>query len=90
MISGLARPPAPICTKRSRRVGALDRFRRVATEDEVLRLMAKPIAELEARRAPEARSRPIDDRRSFAPLPDRGGFDEPRCGASRFDPFRRF
>jgi hypothetical protein len=27
------------------RLGALDRFRRVATEDEVLRLMAKPIAE---------------------------------------------
>jgi hypothetical protein len=30
-----------------RRVGALDRFRRVASEDEVLRLMAKPIAESE-------------------------------------------
>ena len=30
-----------------RRVGALDRFRRVATEDEVRRLMAKPIAESE-------------------------------------------
>ena len=29
------------------RVGALDRFRRVATEDEVLRLMAKPIAKSE-------------------------------------------
>ena len=29
------------------RVGALQRFRRVATEDEVLRLMAKPIAESE-------------------------------------------
>jgi hypothetical protein len=28
------------------RVGSLDRFRRVATEDEVLRLMAKPIADL--------------------------------------------
>jgi hypothetical protein len=27
------------------RVGALDRFRRVATEDEVLRVMAKPIAD---------------------------------------------
>jgi hypothetical protein len=27
------------------RVGAIDRFRRVATEDEVLRVMAKPIAE---------------------------------------------
>jgi hypothetical protein len=27
------------------RLGALDRFRRVATEDEVLRLMAKPIAQ---------------------------------------------
>ena len=29
------------------RVGALQRFRRIATEDEVLRLMAKPIAESE-------------------------------------------
>ena len=54
MISGLARPPAPICTKRSRRVGALDRFRRVATEDEVLRLMAKPIANSERAARPNA------------------------------------
>ena len=30
-----------------RRVGALDRFRRVASEDEVLRLMAKPIGDAE-------------------------------------------
>ena len=36
-----------------RRVGALDRFSRVADEDEVRRLMARPIAECEAR-APAA------------------------------------
>jgi hypothetical protein len=36
------------------RVGALQRFRRVATEDEVLRLMAKPIAESERAARPSA------------------------------------
>jgi hypothetical protein len=36
------------------RVGALERFRRVATEDEVLRLMAKPIAESERAPRPSA------------------------------------
>ena len=35
-----------------RRVGALDRFRRVASEDEVLRLMAKPIAVSERAEGP--------------------------------------
>jgi hypothetical protein len=37
-----------------RRAGALDRFRRVASEDEVLRLMAKPIAETERAAEPKA------------------------------------
>jgi hypothetical protein len=37
-----------------RRVGALPRFRRVATEEEVLRLMAKPIAESARARASKA------------------------------------
>ena len=37
-----------------RRVGALDRFRRVASEDEVLRLMAKPIAESKRAAGPKA------------------------------------
>jgi hypothetical protein len=37
-----------------RRVGALDRFRRVASVDEVLRLMAKPIAESERAAGPKA------------------------------------
>jgi hypothetical protein len=37
-----------------RRVGALDRFRRVASEDEVLRLMAKLIAESDRAAAPSA------------------------------------
>ena len=36
------------------RAGALPRFRRVATDDEVLRLMAKPIAESERARRPGA------------------------------------
>jgi hypothetical protein len=36
------------------RVGALQRFRRVATEDEVLRLMAKPIAQSERAARPSA------------------------------------
>jgi hypothetical protein len=36
------------------RLGALDRFRRVATEDEVLRLMAKPIADSERTARPGA------------------------------------
>ena len=36
------------------RVGALSRFRRIATEDEVIRLMAKPIAELERAAATKA------------------------------------
>ena len=36
------------------RVGALQRFRRVATEDEVLRLMAKPIAKSERAQPPSA------------------------------------
>lgn len=36
------------------RIGALDRFRRVATEDEVLRLMAKPIADAERTARPGA------------------------------------
>jgi hypothetical protein len=38
------------------RVGALDRFRRVASEDEVLRLMAKPIAESERAARPGAKA----------------------------------
>jgi hypothetical protein len=37
-----------------RRIGALDRFRRVADEDEVVRLMAKPIAESERAARPSA------------------------------------
>jgi hypothetical protein len=37
-----------------RRVGALPRFRRVATEGEVRRLMAKPIAESERATEPSA------------------------------------
>jgi hypothetical protein len=36
------------------RVGALSRFRRIATEDEVIRLMAKPIAESERAAATKA------------------------------------
>jgi hypothetical protein len=36
------------------RVGALDRFRRVATEDEVLRVMAKPIADSKRSASPGA------------------------------------
>jgi hypothetical protein len=36
------------------RVGALGRFRRVATEDEVLRLMAKPIAQSQRAVRPSA------------------------------------
>jgi hypothetical protein len=39
-----------------RRVGALPRFRRVATEDEVLRLMAKPIAQSEGAARPNVRA----------------------------------
>ena len=54
MISGPARPPAPISTKRSSGSGALPRFRRIATEDEVVRLMAKPIAESERAAASKA------------------------------------
>jgi len=38
-------PPGSYLHEAFVRVGALDRFRRVATEDEVLRLMAKPIAD---------------------------------------------
>jgi hypothetical protein len=37
-----------------RRVGALGRFRRIATEDEVLRLMAKPIADSKRAARPSA------------------------------------
>jgi hypothetical protein len=38
-------PPGSYLHGAFERLGALDRFRRVATEDEVLRLMAKPIAQ---------------------------------------------
>ena len=38
-------PPRSYLHEAFVRVGALDRFRRVATEDEILRLMAKPIAD---------------------------------------------
>jgi hypothetical protein len=38
-------PPGSYLYDAFERLGALDRFRRVATEDEVLRLMTKPIAE---------------------------------------------
>jgi len=40
-------PPGSYLHEAFARLGALPRFRRVATEDEVLRLMAKPIAEAE-------------------------------------------
>jgi hypothetical protein len=40
-----APPPGSYLHEAFERVGALPRFRRVATEDEVTRLMAKPIAE---------------------------------------------
>ena len=53
-ISRLARPLAPICTKRSDASARSGRFRRVATEDEVLRLMAKPIAKSERAARPNA------------------------------------
>jgi hypothetical protein len=38
-------PPGSYLHEAFERIGALDRFTRVATEDEVLRLMAKPIAD---------------------------------------------
>jgi hypothetical protein len=38
-------PPGSYLHEAFERLGALNRFRRIATEDEVLRLMAKPIAE---------------------------------------------
>ena len=68
------------------RAGALQRFRRVAAEDEVLRLMAKPIAESK-RAARRTRSRPIDWRARAYPA---GAGSRAACGGtSVLDPFRR-
>jgi hypothetical protein len=47
-------PPGSYLYEAFERLGALDRFRRVATEDEVLRLMAKPIADSERTARPGA------------------------------------
>jgi hypothetical protein len=47
-------PPGSYLHEAFARLGALDRFRRVANEDEVLRLMAKPIADSQRRSRPGA------------------------------------
>lgn len=48
-------PPAgSYLSEAFRRAGALQRFRRVATEDEVLRLMEKPIADSKRAARPSA------------------------------------
>ena len=47
-------PPGSYLHEAFERLGALDRFRRVATEDEVLRLMAKPIADSQRTAQPGA------------------------------------
>ena len=51
-------PPASYLHEAFRRVGAFPRFRRIASEEEVLRLMAKPIAQSE--RAAPANVAPPD------------------------------
>ena len=74
--------------KRSSASALSTRFRRVATEEEVLRLMAKPIAD--SKRV--ARAGAIDLRLT-TPLLRRypiGAGSLAACGASPFDPFRRF
>jgi hypothetical protein len=47
-------PPGSYLHEAFEHVGALERFRRIATEDEVLRLMAKPIAESKGAARPSA------------------------------------
>jgi hypothetical protein len=47
-------PPGSYLHEAFERLGALDRFRRVATDDEVLRLMAKPIAQSKGSPRPSA------------------------------------
>lgn len=47
-------PPGSYLYEAFERLGALDRFRRVATKDEVLRLMSKPIADSKRSARPDA------------------------------------